>query len=85
FSSKIMRLRAAPYGGVPGEWSDIDDMRVMKWLAQQGLRVKASHVVEAVSVVAHDNAFHPVCTYLAKLEWDRVPRLERWLHEIFGV
>lgn len=60
-------------------------MRVMKWLAQQGLRVKASHVVEAVSVVAHDNAFHPVCTYLARLEWDRVPRLERWLHEIFGV
>ncbi|WKY26988.1 VapE domain-containing protein [Pseudomonas donghuensis] len=86
FSSKIVKLRAAPYGGEPGDWSDIDDTRVMKWLAQQyNLRVKATHVIEAVSVVAHDNAFHPVREYLAKLEWDRVPRLGVWLHKILGV
>ncbi|ORT73150.1 VapE domain-containing protein [Pseudomonas mosselii] len=86
FSSKIVKLRAAPYGGEPGEWGDIDDTRVMKWLAQQyNLRVKATHVVEAVSVVAHDNAFHPVREYLAKLEWDRTPRLEVWLHKVLGV
>jgi len=53
FSSKIVKLRAAPYGGGTGDWADIDDVRVMKWLAQQyNLRVKASHVIEAVSVVA---------------------------------
>ncbi|WP_095162651.1 VapE domain-containing protein [Pseudomonas sp. Irchel 3F5] len=86
FSSKIVKLRAAPYGGEPGDWSDIDDTRVMKWLAQQyNLRVKATHVIEAVSVVAHDHAFHPVREYLAKLEWDRVPRLGVWLHKILGV
>ncbi|CAI8809211.1 putative DNA primase/helicase [Pseudomonas donghuensis] len=86
FSSKIVKLRAAPYGGEPGDWSDIDDTRVMKWLAQQyNLRVKATHVIEAVSVVAHDNAFHPVREYLGKLEWDRVPRLGVWLHKILGV
>ncbi|MHC8343330.1 VapE domain-containing protein [Pseudomonas sp. RT6P73] len=86
FSSKIVKLRAAPYGGGVGDWADIDDMRVMKWLAQQyNLRVKASHVIEAVSVVAHDNAFHPVREYLEKLEWDRVPRLERWLTDVMGV
>ena len=56
FSSKIVKLRAAPYGGGTGDWADIDDVRVMKWLAQQyNLRVKASHVIEAVSVVAHDH------------------------------
>ncbi|MET3052086.1 VapE domain-containing protein [Pseudomonas alkylphenolica] len=86
FSSKLVKLRAAPYGGEPGDWSDIDDTRVMKWLAQQyNLRVKATHVIEAVSVVAHDNAFHPVREYLAKLEWDRVSRLGVWLHKILGV
>ena len=86
FSSKIIKLRAAPYGGGPGDWADIDDMRVMKWLAQQyNLRVKASHVIEAVSVVAHDHAFHPVRDYLQKLVWDRVPRLEIWLTDVLGV
>jgi len=86
FSSKIIKLRAAPYGGGAGDWADIDDMRVMKWLAQQyNLRVKASHVVEAVSVVAHDHAFHPVREYLEKLVWDRVPRLDSWLTDVLGV
>lgn len=86
FSSKIIKLRAAPYGGGVGDWADIDDMRVMKWLAQQyNLRVKASHVIEAVSVVAHDHTFHPVRDYLGKLKWDRVPRLENWLTDVLGV
>ncbi|MBV1813493.1 conjugal transfer protein TraC [Pseudomonas viridiflava] len=86
FSSKIVKLRAAPYGGGTGDWADIDDMRVMKWLAQTyNLRVKASSVIEAVSVVAHDHTFHPVREYLNKLEWDRVPRLEQWLTDVMGV
>ncbi|POA21599.1 conjugal transfer protein TraC [Pseudomonas sp. FW300-N1A1] len=86
FSSKIVKLRAAPYGGGVGEWADIDDMRVMKWLAQQyNLRVKSTHVIEAVSVVAHDHSFHPVCQYLNGLEWDRVPRLSTWLTDVLGV
>ncbi|CAI8724728.1 VapE domain-containing protein [Pseudomonas chlororaphis] len=86
FSSKIVKLRAAPYGGGVGDWADIDDMLVMKWLAQQyNLRVKSTHVIEAVSVVAHDHAFHPVRDYLNGLEWDRVPRLGSWLTDIMGV
>lgn len=86
FSSKIVKVRTPPYGGGTGDWSDIDDIRVMKWLAQQyNLRVKASSVIEAVSVVAHDNSFHPVRNYLNKLEWDRVPRLDTWLNTVMGV
>lgn len=86
FSSKIVKLRAAPYGGGTGDWADIDDMRVMKWLAQTyNLRVKASSVIEAVSIVAHDHAFHPVREYLNQLEWDQVPRLGSWLTDVFGV
>ena len=86
FSSKIVKLRTPPYGGGTGDWGDIDDIRVMKWLAQQyNLRVKASSVIEAVSVVAHDHSFHPVRNYLNKLEWDRVLRLDTWLNTVMGV
>ncbi|MFK7669875.1 VapE domain-containing protein [Pseudomonas lundensis] len=86
FSSKIVKLRTPPYGGGTGDWGDIDDIRVMKWLAQQyNLQVKASSVIEAVSVVAHDHSFHPVRNYLNKLEWDRVPRLDTWLNTVMGV
>jgi putative DNA primase/helicase len=86
FSSKIVKLRAAPYGGGTGDWADIDDMRVMKWLAQTyNLRVKASSVIEAVSIVAHDHTFHPVREYLNRLEWDQVPRLGSWLTDVLGV
>ena len=86
FSSKIVKVRTPPYGGGTGDWSDIDDIRVMKWLAQQyNLRVKASSVIEAVSVVAHDNSFHPVRNYLNNLEWDRLPRLDTWLNTVMGV
>lgn len=86
FSSKIVKRRAAPYGGGTGEWSDLDDARVVMWLAEQyNLRTKAAGVIEAVSVVANDHAFHPVREYLQGLEWDRVPRLEGWLSLIFGV
>ena len=86
FSSKIVKLRTPPYGGGTGDWGDIDDIRVMKWLAQQyNLRVKASSVIEAVSVVAHDHSFHPVRNYLNQLEWDRVPRLDTWLNKVMGV
>lgn len=86
FSSKIVKSRTAPYGGEIGAWADIDDTRVMKWLAQQyNLRVKPFSVIEAVSVVAHDHSFHPVRDYLHGLEWDRVPRLDNWLTDFMGV
>ena len=86
FSQKIVKQRTAPYGGELGDWADIDDTRIMKWLAQEyNLRVKPSSVIEAVSVVAHDHAFHPVREYLHGLEWDRVPRLATWLTDIMGV
>jgi hypothetical protein len=51
----------------------------------QKIKVTAGRMIEAVSVVAHDHAFHPVREYLHKLEWDRVPRLESWLTDVMGV
>lgn len=86
FSSKIRKLKTPPYGGAPGDWSDLDDVRVTLWLADvYGLCVKSATVLEAVNAVAHDNAFHPVRQYLDGLAWDGTPRLEQWLQNHLGV
>lgn len=86
FSSKTICLRTPPYGGKPGEWADLDDMLTTEWLAQQyNLLVKSTSVLEAVSVTASKNTFHPVRDYLTGLTWDNQPRLESWLYLIMGV
>lgn len=85
FSSKTVIRRTTPYGGKPGEWSDLDDTRTAIWLAEQyGLLTKALTVLEAVAVVAHDNQFHPVREYLLGLKWDGKPRLATWLAKYLG-
>ncbi|HCI4017903.1 TPA: conjugal transfer protein TraC [Pseudomonas aeruginosa] len=86
FSAKTMKLRTPPYGGGTGEWTDLDDMLACEWLAQQyGLLTKVPPVLEAVSVVASKNSFHPVRAYLEGLEWDGTPRIEHWLNRALGV
>ncbi|SDJ60652.1 VapE domain-containing protein [Pseudomonas indica] len=86
FSSKTMALRTPPFGGQPGEWTDLHDMLTVEWLAQQyGLLVKSASVLEAVSVVASKNSFHPVRDYLEGLTWDGTARLESWLYLVCGV
>lgn len=86
FSSKTVKLRTPPYGGEPGEWTDLDDMLTTEWLAQQyNLLAKTGTVLEGVSVTASKNSFHPVRRYLEGLAWDHTPRLESWLHQIMGV
>lgn len=86
FACKTVKLRTPPYGGAAGEWTDMDDVMTTEWLARQyGLLAKSTHVLEAVNVVANQNAFHPVRRYLEGLEWDGTPRLESWLWFSLGV
>ncbi len=86
FSSKVLKRRTPPYGGSAGDWTDLDDARVVVWLAEQyNLRVKSAAVVEAVCVVASDNEFHPVREYLKGLVWDGERRLDGWLSRTFSV
>lgn len=40
---------------------------------------------DALNIVEHKNAFHPVRDYLNSLEWDGVPRLETIFIDCFGV
>lgn len=86
FSGKCMKLRTPPYGGSPGEWTDLDDSLTTDWLAQQyGLLTKSIAVLEAVGVVSSRNRYHPVRQYLQGLTWDGTPRVETWLTVCLGV
>lgn len=41
-------------------------------------------IEEAIMAVAHENTYHPVQDYLAKLAWDKTPRVDSWLVDYFG-
>lgn len=64
-------------------WEDDDDAH-LRWRLQAKWGVSGSEVVrDALVVVAHRNACHPVRDYLTSLEWDGTPRLNHlWIDYI---
>lgn len=87
FSYRVMKRRLPPFDVAPavGEWSDVDTDRVRLWLGQYyGLTAKNTDVLDAVNLVANDNAFHPVRDYLDALRWDGRPRVRGWLGRYCG-
>ena len=63
--------------GEPLQDEDIVDIRLM--IEDAGFEPTTSDVYPAVVRFAHDNTFDPVLDYLNDLEWDKVPRIDRWL------
>ena len=49
-----------------------------------GMKAKAEDVSSAALQVAYERQYHPVQDYLAKLEWDEVPRLAEVPRTLFG-
>lgn len=87
FARRIMKPAAPPFeGGAAGEWSDDDTFRAVVWLADvYDLSFPDAIVNAAVSMIAQDNAYHPVRAYLESLRWDGTPRLRDWLYMTLGV
>ncbi|MFM1991324.1 MAG: hypothetical protein RJA99_4281 [Pseudomonadota bacterium] len=88
FAQRIVKLQAPPYGGEEriGEWESTDDTRTAMWLAvAQGFTPSSALVAETVEVIARENAFHPVRTYLEGLTWDGTTRIDDWLSDFLGV
>jgi putative DNA primase/helicase len=70
---------------VETHWSDDHDSRLAVWITREfGLRARSNTCHEAVSMIARENAYHPVRDYLAKLQWDGTPRLAGFLPTYFG-
>ncbi len=49
-----------------------------------GLSSSVDKTFKAVQVACKKNAIHPAREYISKLEWDGVPRLDRWLKTYAG-
>lgn len=46
--------------------------------------VPINTVVEAITNIAHESAYHPVKEYLESIHWDGTPRVETWLIDHLG-
>ncbi len=69
----------------PQPIEDPDVAAVQEWLQRHELRKLGKEVTsQAVDLIAHEHAFHPVRTYLNGLQWDRKPRLDTWLSYYLG-
>lgn len=83
FTQSMIYLAAPPWGtpkDVGRELTDSDDTQVKIWLSRfYGIESSTHAVNEIITVLANENTFHPVKTYLDSLEWDGVERLDSWL------
>jgi putative DNA primase/helicase len=83
FSARPEIVRRLP--NAPRALADADISAVTTWLNQSAeLPVPSRITAEAIRFVADAEHFHPVRAYLGALEWDRVPRLDLWLHDHLG-
>lgn len=66
------------------EWTDDDDSQLRKYLERFGLFSK-QNVMDALTVVAGNRAYHPVRDYLKSLPpWDGVERADRFFCTFLG-
>lgn len=74
--------RRVEWGGQPLEDHQLVDVKII--LEQHDFDVPDKDLLPAIVRHASDNGYHPVREYLSALQWDRVPRLERWLQQCLG-
>lgn len=72
-------------GPYPRPWTDSDVVLMTGYIQRvYSSKFKPSTVLDAMLADAQQRQSHPVVKWLAGLEWDSVPRLDRWLHKAFG-
>lgn len=85
FSGRVVVRRSLPWRqvktGSTGEmWTDADDSNLLLFLERHWHLSAEGKIRHALTVVAEENAFHPVREYLDGLPaWDGVERVERLL------
>jgi putative DNA primase/helicase len=86
FSQRIDKARPAPWGGEPGPWLPMDDLRLANYLgASHGLLVGNPITIEqAVMMAAQDSRYNPVRDDMEAVEWDGIPRVRHWMVDCLG-
>jgi hypothetical protein len=52
---------------------------------KHGVEYTEDQTVNALEIVANKNSFHPIRDYLESVKWDKIPRIDTWLVNYFGV
>jgi predicted P-loop ATPase len=69
--------------GLQGHGPQLTDVAIeamwIKFEREYRVSFQRKHFEAVLRVEAHANRYHPVCDYLAALQWDGIPRLDRWL------
>ena len=86
FANTLVRTGAVPWDANPGEWADVDDLRLGYWIAQvTGMLIRSTDALRsAVVMAAHDHHIHPVRDWLESLAWDGTERCAYWIEECLG-
>ncbi len=69
------------------DWRPLTDDNLLRWWAAAdalGLRPNRNYFIDIVLALAGKCEHHPVLDYLARLTWDGVPRVARWLATYCG-
>jgi len=67
------------------QWKDDDTYSLILYISNEhGLEISSSQVHETIVAVSQKYKFHPIKDYLFGLEWDKTPRLDKWLTEVTG-
>jgi predicted P-loop ATPase len=86
FRCNVVASKPTPWGALPKEgWTDQEDRLTAEWLQRNRIFISVEVASQAVQTVAAQRRVHPVRDYLNGLNWDGVPRLDRWLSTYLGV
>ena len=77
FSQKLVKKECPPWSNRIGEWRDEDDAHLRSYISKNYECLRDKQLIsDAITVVSHDNEFHPVKEYLESLVWDGEKRAD---------
>ena len=91
-AAKIMLLKPIPdvsgrrsNAFEPRQLIDADVVKAVEWLQHNDLpSIRKEVVGDAISIIAEEHSHDPLEDKLRSLQWDQVPRIDRWLQDYCG-
>lgn len=84
FTDRIEVTKKLPWPRRGDFWTDTDDAGLRYYLEKIYAIEGRQKIFDALSIVAEENAYHPVKEYLESLIWDGIPRVETVLIDYLG-
>jgi len=86
FKNKDTYSTDTPWNGKEGAaLQDLDMKQVKRYIAMNfQFEPSRENIEDAVTLIAHDNGFHPLREWLKSLAWDGTPRIDTWIKDYMG-